>query len=199
MKKIVFFFLLSSLSIASYCTTWTINNSGDTFVPPTLTIALGDSVSFVLESIHKPVEVSQATWNANGNTPLPGGFDLPFGGGLVTPAQLGAGIHYYVCAVHATLGMKGTITVQNNAGISINPLPVNISVFPNPARDLVTVKTDSGLNGSDFTITDLAGKQFLDGKLVNESTPVDISQLVPGIYLIQVTGQKKYSVKFIKN
>jgi hypothetical protein len=59
--------------------------------------------------------VSQATWNANGTTPLPGGFSVPFGGGMVLPSQLGIGTHYYVCQAHVSFGMKGKIIVTGSS------------------------------------------------------------------------------------
>ena len=87
----------------------TVTNSGFTFTPSLLTVNAGDTVRFQLDSIHNAVEVSQATWDANGNTSN-GGFAVDFGGGDVvfnTP-----GTYYYVCTVHASMGMKGRIVVQ---------------------------------------------------------------------------------------
>ena len=86
----------------------TISNLGNSFSPATLTINLGDTVVFSIAGIHNVVEVSQTTWNANGNTQLPGGFSRGFGGGMVVITT--TGIHYYVCSPHASVGMKGTIT-----------------------------------------------------------------------------------------
>ena len=199
MKKLIFSILLFSLGTASFCTTWQVTNVGTTFSPATVTIHLGDSVNFILEAPHNAVEVSQATWNANGTTALPGGFQEPLGGGLVLPAKLGVGTHYYVCQPHASLGMKGMIIVQNNSGISNNQLPSNLSVFPNPANNLMTIKAANDLVGSQYLISDQTGRQVLNGKLANEATPIDISQLTPGVYLIQVVGQRRSSVKMIKN
>ncbi len=199
MKKLVLSLLLFSLGTASFCTTWTITNVGTTFSPATVTIHLGDSVNFALAAIHNAVEVSQATWNANGTTALPGGFQEPLGGGLVLPAKLGVGTHYYVCQPHASLGMKGMIIVQNNSGISNNQPPSNLSVFPNPASNSITIKTGNDLVGSQYLITDQTGRQVLNGILSNEATQADISRLTPGIYLIQVVGQRRSSVKMIKN
>jgi plastocyanin len=198
MKNILSIILLLLLSIAGFSTKWTITNSGDTFVPSTLTIASGDSVLFTVASIHQPIEVSQSTWNADGNTQLPGGFSLPFGGGLLLPSQLATGTHYYVCSVHASMGMKGTITVQSSSGIENNQLQKNISAFPNPAHKVITITVEKGLVGSKYFVTDQAGKQVTEGNLTFSTNPVDISKLTPGIYLIQVVGQSKSSIKFIK-
>ena len=87
----------------------TVTTPGFNFSPSTLNIALGDTVEFSIGTAHNVLEVSQATWNANGNTPLPGGFSLPFGGGTLMLQN--SGTYYYVCEPHAGGGMKGTITV----------------------------------------------------------------------------------------
>jgi plastocyanin len=199
MKNFLFSFLLLLLGTASFCTTWTITNVGFTFSPATVTIHLGDSVNFTLEASHNALEVSQTTWNANGTTPLAGGFQTPFGGGLVLPSLLGVGTHYYVCTNHVSGGMKGIIIVQNNSGISNNQLPSDLSVSPNPASNSITLKAGNDLVGSQYLITDQGGRQILTGKLVDITTQVDISQLSPGVYLIQVAGQRRSSVKMIKN
>lgn len=99
------------LPVAAGATTHTIGNSGTSFSPASLSINLGDTVIFSIASSHNAVEVSQATWNGNGNTPLSGGFSVPFGGGTVVPTSTGT--YYYVCSPHASLGMKGTITVTS--------------------------------------------------------------------------------------
>jgi plastocyanin len=115
--------------------TRTIMNSGFTFTPDSLVVFAGDTVHFVLETMHRPVEVDSVTWAANGNTPN-GGFNLPFGGGNVVLTQ--QGIHYYVCDPHASLGMKGKIVVfssssslkiSNNISVGWNmtSVPVNAS------------------------------------------------------------------------
>lgn len=98
---------MATLSV--FATTTTVTNSGNTFVPADITITQGDTVNFSITNAHDVVEVSQATYNANGNTSN-GGFSLPFGGG--TLIGLAPGTYYYVCTPHASLGMKGTITVN---------------------------------------------------------------------------------------
>jgi plastocyanin len=199
MKKIVISLLLISLETAIFCSTRTITNSGFTFNPASITINVGDDVNFVLESVHNAVEVSQTTWNANGNTPLSGGFSVTFGGGSVLPAQLTVGTHWYVCSPHASLGMKGIIIVNTSTGIKENQSQINISVYPNPASDFITVKANIDLSSSPYSIIDQAGRQVLTGKLNSEVTFIEISQFEKGIYLFQVAGQRRLSFKVIKN
>src|SRR5258708_31282891 len=76
-------------------TTHTITTSGFTFVPNSISIVAGDTVIFSIPGIHNAVEVSQATWNANDTTSLPGGFHVNFAGASAFPTQLGT--HYYFC------------------------------------------------------------------------------------------------------
>ncbi len=199
MKSLFFSLLLFFPGAVVYCTTWTITNSGFSFSPATITITLGDDVNFDLDNIHNAVEVSQTTWAANGNSPLSGGFQTPFGGGQVNASQLGIGTHYYVCSPHASGGMKGTIIVQTATGIADNPKQMIISVYPNPSHSLMTVKTNNTLTDSRFFITDQSGRKVSSGRLEDETTLVNISHLATGVYFLQVVGQRGHLVKVIKN
>jgi len=107
LSAVVLFLVLSVTSV--FATKHTINNSGLSFNPATLTINAGDTVVFSIAGIHNAVEVDQSTWDADGITSN-GGFSVPFGGGSVVLSVVGT--HYYVCQAHASGGMKGTITVN---------------------------------------------------------------------------------------
>lgn len=90
--------------------THTVTNSGFTFDPADLTITAGDSVKWQIADIHDVIEVTEANWTANLNTKKDGGFETDFGGGTLkfdTP-----GTYFYVCSPHASMGMKGKITVN---------------------------------------------------------------------------------------
>ncbi|MGA3013464.1 MAG: T9SS type A sorting domain-containing protein [Bacteroidales bacterium] len=198
MKTFILISLFVFLSLAGFSTKWTVVNSGFTFSPATLTVNTTDSIQFNLANIHNAIEVSQATWNADGNTPLPGGFSLPFGGGLLLASSLSDGIHYYVCSVHASMGMKGTITVESSAGIAENPGLKKLSVYPNPANNSITISIGTDLIGSNFIIADQTGKFVTSGKLITGITTIPVDQLSSGIYFFEVAGQKANTVKFIK-
>jgi plastocyanin len=86
-------------------------NPSNKFVPDAVDIAVGDSIEFTTGSSHDVVEVSKTTWDANGNTPLAGGFSVGFGA-TKTVLFDKAGTYYFVCTPHAGMGMKGTITVK---------------------------------------------------------------------------------------
>ena len=198
MKRFTFFAVLLMYSLISFSAKKEITNTGFTFNPASLTIEPGDNVTFVLEIMHNAIEVSHATYDANGTTPLPGGFSVPFGGGELLPAQLPAGTHWYVCTTHAAIGMKGIIIVGTPTGIEESTGQTDISIFPNPAIDLITVKTSNSLLGTHYSITDPYGRQMVTGNIDNETISINISQFKNGVYLFQVAGQKRRSYKVIK-
>ncbi|MBZ0200796.1 MAG: T9SS type A sorting domain-containing protein [Ignavibacteriaceae bacterium] len=140
-KMIIIIFTLVVFTTISFGTTYTIVNSGFTFSPSNLTINMGDTVNFILSSIHTAREVNQATWDANGTTSN-GGFDLPNSGGTIVLNQTGT--YYYVCVPHASLGMKGTITVNTATEVKQvdKTAPNNFVLmqnYPNPFNPTTTI------------------------------------------------------------
>jgi plastocyanin len=210
MKKILLFgtfaFLFSGIAIGASVT---IVNSGFTFSPDNVTINLGDTVNFQLASIHNAVEVSEATWNSNGNTPLPG-FSTPFGGGQVT--GLTAGVHFYVCAPHASGGMKGKITVNGPSGINdFAAASEKINIYPNPTNGKFTLQIigsdgyAGSLSGNDqqttLEIFNILGEKIADmsGFISQASNEIDLSSVPDGIYFIRINDRKKiYTERLIK-
>tara|TARA_B100000768_G_scaffold8221_1_gene8658 strand:+ start:518 stop:1147 length:630 start_codon:yes stop_codon:yes gene_type:complete len=198
MKSLSILTLLVLTSFTGFCKTWTIVNNGMSFSPSNLTIAFGDSVNFDISASHNAVEVSQSTYDGNGSTALLNGFQVPFNGGKVMPGKLGIGAHYYVCTPHAAAGMKATITVTSTTNIKESKLVANISIFPNPTNDLITIKGDKTISGELYTVKDQFGKQVLSGKLSNATTTVDIRQLATGIYFFQIGEHKRETFKVVK-
>lgn len=148
-------------------TTYTVTSSYSydnymyTFSPATISMTLGDTVVFTLGSIHSALEVSQATWNANGNT-SDGGFNTPFGGGTVIPTHTGT--YYYVCANHYAMGMKGTITVAVPTGVryEYQTIPhefLLIQNYPNPFNPSTSITYELPLESKvTVTVIDMQGK-----------------------------------------
>lgn len=66
---------------------------------------------------------------------------------------------------------------------------IQVSVFPNPSESELTVSI-SGIpaNGSALNITDGLGQIVFSGILENNTSLLNISELPPGIYLLQVNG-----------
>ncbi|HEX7493688.1 MAG TPA: T9SS type A sorting domain-containing protein [Bacteroidales bacterium] len=203
MKKLLFLFLsvlvFSGLNAQQ---TYIINQGvGFTFDPSNISVNQGDIIHFNLSAPHQPGQVSQATWNANGNTLLPGGFSFPSGSGDYTTTT--PGTIYYVCTVHADLGMKGTIVV--NAVTGINDIQKNSGgkVFPNPATEFITYQTKETSTVHEVRILDFSGKtiKILQNPLVtDDQVKIDIGNLNKGLYFIIVRSDDGIeSVKFLKS
>lgn len=207
MKTIILSFItVLVVSFISFSKTYTITNSGYTFVPDSIAINVGDTVDFSLASIHNAREVDQATWNADGTTSN-GGFDTPNGGGIVVLTQ--PGIYYYVCKYHASLGMKGIIVVNAATGVNseTSSLPQNYSLmqnYPNPFNPTTEISYALPYASKiTLSIYDLTGKEIT--RLVNNtesagyhSVNFNAADLASGIYFyrieaVAVDGSNKFS------
>jgi plastocyanin len=198
MKKIILSILMISISMVGFGETWTISSVGNSFNPSSITVSINDDISFVLGFDHNAVPVSEANWNSNGSTALPGGFQIPFGGGSIQASQLGVGTHYYICTAHASFGMKGIIIVESTTNVETGRIFSDLTLFPNPAADYITLKTSSDLNGHTLVISDIIGAKVMSKHLINDDISMDVGSLEPGIYFIQFEGIKRKTLKFIK-
>ena len=197
--KTLLFALLFIATTSVFATTWTVTNSANTFTPATITINLGDDVMFNITNAHDAREVSEATWNVSGNTALSGGFQTPFGGGLVPASQLGVGTHYYVCTPHASIGMLGRIIVQDlTTGIASVGQSLNSSVYPNPTTDFIKVDLSDNSNGVGFEVFNAVGVLIMTGNLSDEVSTIDVRNLPSGTYLMQLKGRQNTRLKFVK-
>jgi len=77
-----------------------------------------------------------------------------------------------------------------------------VSVFPNPAGDLLSVVCESEFKGTIyFTTSGTGGKLLRKGELTGGTTGIDISGLAAGVYIITLvdgTGKTRVSKQFIK-
>lgn len=74
----------------------------------------------------------------------------------------------------------------------------NFAVYPVPAYDVINIKANEQLQGSDFTIFDETGRVFKNGTLHSEETSLNINHLASGVYFFQVGQNKLQTVKIIK-
>jgi plastocyanin len=190
MKKIllVFMTVLVYLQLNAQVTYTVSKGTGNSFSPSTLIVNQGDIVHFALSAPHDVTQVSQATWNANGTTPLAGGFVFASGSGDFTATT--PGTIYFVCTVHvASDQMKGTITVNAVTGINDTHKDATPRVYPNPARDYVTFITDKNSTVEEIKILDLSGKAVKilpKSDISGEQVKMDIANLNRGMYFIVV-------------
>lgn len=71
-----------------------------------------------------------------------------------------------------------------------------ISIFPNPARDMISVETNVA---SDLQIVDLSGETMFSYIGCSEKCDIDVSGLKPGVYFCRIKNNDKVqTVKFVK-
>jgi len=78
--------------------------------------------------------------------------------------------------------------------IDINVIDNSISVYPNPANDIISITSADDINEMNIRISDLCGKVWIEKTIFDRQ--VDISALSPGVYFIRVNSSV---FKLIKN
>ncbi|HZW62903.1 MAG TPA: FG-GAP-like repeat-containing protein [Flavobacteriaceae bacterium] len=74
---------------------------------------------------------------------------------------------------------------------------IDLSIYPNPVKEVLTLKTSGEVVGKIATVFDLNGKKILNVKLNHNS--LDVSSLAPGMYMLRVEAQGKITTrKFLK-
>ena len=161
-------FLLSAQSISTV---------GFTFSPALLTVQAGTDITVTIGGQHTMTEVSEATWNANGNTSN-GGFN--FGPGTNTLNLTIPGTYYYVCSPHANMGMKGRIVVESSTGLAEQAFDRSFTLYPNPASDELVLSTTLA-PGAELVLIDMQGREVLRWT-VQGNDRINITQLSAGSY-----------------
>jgi hypothetical protein len=69
-------------------------------------------------------------------------------------------------------------------------------IYPNPAQNVIRL---SNIDLSDIVITDVTGKTVVSMKNVTDSSEINVSDLVSGVYFVSVKNEKiNETVKFVK-
>lgn len=90
------------------------------------------------------------------------------------------------------ISLISKITFDNSGSVSTTLGDAKISLYPNPAKDYVSV---SGIDGpTTVEIFSLSGSQVIKETVDNNST-VDVSALPSGMYLVKFNG---HTLKLIK-
>ena len=80
--------------------------------------------------------------------------------------------------------------------------PLSYQLYPNPASNYLTIAKASSLEPQTWRILDMQGRVIMQGRWDSEMARLvlDISAVVPGVYLFQVAEKyNHYSVKFVKS
>jgi len=70
------------------------------------------------------------------------------------------------------------------------------SVYPNPAKDEISLKVNASLQGLNVSIIDVYGCILWKGKIEQKTVHIDLHSLSDGVYFIQIENSKPH--KFIR-
>jgi len=62
----------------------------------------------------------------------------------------------------------------------------NIIIYPNPAKDFISVKFNNSTTEKNYTIADITGKIILSGQLQNNSSNINVRKLKKGTYFLKI-------------
>lgn len=67
---------------------------------------------------------------------------------------------------------------------------LNISIYPNPATDMITISTDENTTDFRAVITDVTGKFVTSTNLTGTKTNINVSELANGTYIYRIADAK---------
>lgn len=95
--------------------------------------------------------------------------------------------------------LKGNDTMPSNIAATGNPSPVQLNIYPNPARTAVFVTIPANVSGKpEIAVYDLSGRLIMPRADILQRSgneiKVDVSMLPQGMYLLklQASGQAQY-------
>lgn len=97
----------------------------------------------------------------------------------------------YCDSVYVTfksIGFTLNVYPAEVAGISLDDELQSLSVYPNPARDIVFVEFTENGTKRDYILYDLNGKVMNEGVLEQSGASIGIETLMKGMYLLKVDG-----------
>lgn len=93
------------------------------------------------------------------------------------------------------------VRIYQEAPLSVDDeITENISIYPNPATDNLTLKVNTNLMGSHVSITSILGQKLVDTIIDHMEFNINISDLSKGIYILRLENENNLiTKKIIKN
>lgn len=99
-------------------------------------------------------------------------------------------------------GVQQPYEIFIQTGISALDINPEVLVYPNPATDLLYLEMKNYKAGKNsWKLFDNQGKLLKNKKISSNSTSIDLSGLKPGVYILNISGNREVviSYKIIKN
>ena len=157
------------------------------------------SPSFTLAASNASICVGQSLTLSAGGVP---NYSWSNGANTATTVVTPTASTVYTVSSTYTTGCADTktiaVTVNACTGISELNKENTISIYPNPAKESITITSTNALAGKFYVIHDATGKQVAKGILSPEKTSVSLTGLSAGLYILSVEGNLNQTYKFVK-
>ena len=97
---------------------------------------------------------------------------------------------YTVTVTDANGCTSDTSFTVDNASLEINQ-SIEFQVFPNPAQDLVSIRSSSAGVGNTYCILDCYGRNVLEGTLTSQENNINIQTLANGLYHVKCGSETR--------
>jgi subtilisin family serine protease len=161
------------------------------FTADSTIIVQGDTVHFTDLTLNNP---NVWEWHFQGGIPETSGDQNP----VVVYSTPG----YYDVTLIATnnhgsdtLTVPDYITVSAGTGTSTYDYSSEISIYPNPSYDKITISSPAITGNTELTIFNVNGEKVIERQLTDNKTQIDISALSRGVYFVRVWDEKMTEVK----
>lgn len=78
--------------------------------------------------------------------------------------------------------------VSFSSGIPPLNKTINFSFYPNPVKDILTIKASEIYSQYSFVILNINGQELLQHEIIEPKTTIDVSTLPGGVYFMKITG-----------
>lgn len=181
-------------------TSWlNVGNAGFSIVPVAYTSLAfnqsGEPFLAYMDSVNGKATVMKfdgSNWVNVGNAD----FSSELGGGVCL--SLSPSGQPYVAYIDYGDSNKVTVMKYDSIYTGINEQQeAMLSVYPNPARDKITVEISKASIGNSLAIVNVEGQQLLTQQITENKTQIDISCLPSGVYFVQLINDNMIGIEKI--
>lgn len=187
MKRILLSLFAVMLMQLANATTYNVTIVGTTYSPANISAQVGDTVNIQASGNHPLVQVDSTTWMANANTPMVGGWGIKNTTYQVVVTS--PGVIYFVCQIHAGMGMKGKIVVTTGpTGLSEVAITTpEVKVYPTYVNDggFTVLLSNTNIDAPVLNLYNMAG-QLAEKHTLGKTQNAINTNLPAGMYIYTV-------------